>query len=698
MNEATRRRSFEPRVELRLFLELLGVYSIAVAQPILSVFGKSPETFVLAGAGRGVIVVYTFIVIFVPPVVLWAAEAALRAYRREWARWFHVGLISLGVGVFLLQLLTGSIGMPLAPSLALTVVASFGTGFLYWRAAAVRSWAAFLAPASVAFGVVFLVMSPVSDLVFQDSVALADVEPSGEIPVVLIVFDEFPTLTLMDADGMIDESLFPEFAQLANDATWYRNATTVHTLTHMSVPAILTGQMPAEEQTAPTPSVYSQSVFSLLGNEYEVNSTQQFTICPGTVCVHENENGNGPIAALGDLLDRSVEIFSERLTTDPSRDDVDTAPGGPVEGRQSKVHDEEEYRHFVEEIEGNRTLSAAHLLSPHHWWLFNPSGSLSNTLYEEDHPIQTGGWDSDEAASLGRQQHLLQAMYADAYLGTVIERLMSIDAYEDALVIVTADHGISFEEGAPRRLSSEASVSEVAWVPLFVKLPGQTEGSVIDGNALTLDVVPTIADVVGVDIPWDTDGISLASGTRSADTKPFLPYVDTPDDFFPFGEPLGGDVWFAELLDRARERFVETVDPTWRPYARGPFGTIVGSSLTDLTVGEPVDARGEWNDDPDARPVAADPADDDTVEIVPTWVAGSVAESVGPDPQLAFVMGDTVVATGGTFEADGERYEFQTRLPEEALGTGDVSVYLLSGEPTSPTLREIPFDQYPYST
>lgn len=688
---------FTPRVELRLFLELLGVYALAVAQPILAVFGSSPETFVQLGAGRGVVVAYALIVVFVPPAFLWGVEALLRRYRHEWARWLHVGLIGLGVGVFTLQILTDSLGLALGLGLLLAVLATIGACVGYGKVAAVRTWTAFLAPAAVLFAALFLFASPVSDLVLPKSVDLADVEPTGEIPVVLIVFDEFPTLTLMDADGMIDRALFPSFAELSDDATWYRNATTVHTLTHMAVPAILTGQIPPKNQTAPTPSVYSESIFTLLGADYAVNSLQAFSICPGTVCVQQDGTGNSPLAALGDLLEQSVDIYAERLTTDPGREDVDTAVGGPAAGRNGMVEHDNEYREFVGDIDARRTLSAIHLEEPHHFWVFNPSGSVSNTLYEEDHPIQTGGWDSDEAASVGRQQHSLQAMYADDYLGAVVEQLKSLDAYEDALIIVTADHGISFEEGAPRRLSSEESIPEVAWVPLFVKLPGQTDGTVTDANALTVDVVPTIADVVGVDIPWEVDGISLASDIREGNTKPFLPYVDDPEDFFPFGEPLNGDAPFAELLARARERFATPVVPTWRPFARGPYGAIVGSPVADLTVGDPVDTKGEWDDDPDARPVADDADDEGVVEIVPTWAAGSVPESVGPDPQLAFVMGNRVVATGSTFDIEDGRYPFQTRIPEEALGDGDMTVYLLSGDAEAPTLREIPFNGYPYA-
>jgi hypothetical protein len=49
----------------------------------------------------------------------------------------------------------------------------------------------------------------------------------GHPPNVMIVFDEFPLMSLMDGNGGIDASRYPNFAQLASRSTWSRNATGV---------------------------------------------------------------------------------------------------------------------------------------------------------------------------------------------------------------------------------------------------------------------------------------------------------------------------------------------------------------------------------------------------------------------------------------------------------------------------------------
>ena len=57
----------------------------------------------------------------------------------------------------------------------------------------------------------------------------------------MIVFDEFPVASLLDGEGNIQAEHFPNFARLAADGTWFRNAVGVHQGTVKAVPTILSG-------------------------------------------------------------------------------------------------------------------------------------------------------------------------------------------------------------------------------------------------------------------------------------------------------------------------------------------------------------------------------------------------------------------------------------------------------------------------
>src|SRR5690606_18380010 len=196
-----------------------------------------------------------------------------------------------------------------------------------------------------------------------------------------------------------------------------------------------------------------------------------------------------------------------------------------------------------------------------------------------------------------RQRHLLQSMYADRLLGGILDQLRATGVYDDAIVVVTSDHGVAFTPGAPiRGTAVDADLSqireELMWVPLLVKAPELPGGAVRDDNVLTIDLAPTIADLAGVDLDYEVDGRSLVGDApRDEPDKPFFPV-----EMSAFGNLLGdrhvvdGREGLAEVRRRAAAHLVpDRRDQDLRPYRVGPFGALVGEPLADLPTGEPVD-------------------------------------------------------------------------------------------------------------
>jgi arylsulfatase len=104
---------------------------------------------------------------------------------------------------------------------------------------------------------------------------------------------------------------------------------------------------------------------------------------------------------------------------------------------------------------------------------------------------------TDEEQQLLRDSYDDEIRYLDAKLESFFDELERRDRLEDALVIVTADHGDAFGEHGyythPRYLHDT-----LIHVPLLVSPPG---GSATDVDDLvsTLDIVPTILEHVGGD-------------------------------------------------------------------------------------------------------------------------------------------------------------------------------------------------------
>jgi len=114
-----------------------------------------------------------------------------------------------------------------------------------------------------------------------------------------------------------------------------------------------------------------------------------------------------------------------------------------------------------------------------------------------------------------------EVMYLDEQLGLLFQALRRWDLYDDALIVFTADHGEEFYEhgnwGHGRTLYEEQ-----LHVPLIVKYPGNARaGSVDVALARSLDIAPTILDVIGVPVPEATrsvpgmQGVSLRPGATA---------------------------------------------------------------------------------------------------------------------------------------------------------------------------------------
>lgn len=98
---------------------------------------------------------------------------------------------------------------------------------------------------------------------------------------------------------------------------------------------------------------------------------------------------------------------------------------------------------------------------------------------------------------------------ADAVVGDVLEALRATAVYDRAVVVVTSDHG----EGLSDHGEAQHSIllyREALQVPLILKLPGSRRaGETVEAPVQLADLLPAIADLVGIARPAGLDGRSL---------------------------------------------------------------------------------------------------------------------------------------------------------------------------------------------
>ncbi|MBZ0111688.1 MAG: sulfatase [Thermoanaerobaculia bacterium] len=110
-----------------------------------------------------------------------------------------------------------------------------------------------------------------------------------------------------------------------------------------------------------------------------------------------------------------------------------------------------------------------------------------------------------------RRRYIAEVEEVDRQIGRIITALKANDLFETTLIVVTADHGEMLDERSPGLDFRHSSILEpVAAVPLIIVPPGNGEGRRQHAIVGSLDVAPTILDLVGIDTPSGWKGRSLA--------------------------------------------------------------------------------------------------------------------------------------------------------------------------------------------
>ena len=673
---------------------LLAASAFALAQPLFDLLGKNAEFFAAHGSTPGDILLFALFVTFVPAIVLLAVEMVVDAVSRSAGLALHYAFLA-GLGmVFGVQALKRS-GVDGTTTLIVgAVLIGLGIGLAAWRLSAARSFLTWLAVAPVVFLCWFLFGTPVQHLVFPNANARAAAAfVRRPVPVVFLLFDEFPTISLEGKDGNIDAGRFPNFARFAKSSFWFRNMTTVSSTTTVAVPALLTGQYP-KKGSLPVFQDHPNNLFTLLGNSYRLNVTEtQTSLCPKRLCKRK-----GPSASkrLSSLYSDARTVYLHLLAPPALEEqlapiDESWANFGADTGDQleSKVKPPKvnlktfyigrlrDYNRFLASLRPPGSvpdLDYLHVLFPHGPWLYFPDGRLRAVTVPRAPGRTEETWWDEGLARQAWQRHLLQVGFTDRLLGRFIARLKRTGLWDKALVVVTVDEGDSFRGGDSRREPSRTNLGDIAFIPLFVKLPGQTDGRVVKKHVSSVDVLPTIASVLGVKVHWKVDGHSAlldGAGPSTVRVSGFTMPYGTAEKLRVRARRrklslFGGGPWGPRMA--ATGRYWRLVGG--RPHASAPTG---GTATID-GVGSRLLRQFARNS-----------------PLVPSPLAGSIS-GLAKGTTLAFALNGRIAAVTGVYrEPAGGALRFSALVGESGFRTGrnSVTAFVVTGPAASPRLRAI---------
>ena len=240
-------------------------------------------------------------------------------------------------------------------------------------------------------------------------------------------------------------------------------------------------------------------------------------------------------------------------------------------------------------------------------------------------------------------------------------------------MIVAADHGISFEARTAGRYVEPSTTDAIAYAPLLVKPPRQTEGAVDDSNVTTMDLLPTIADIVGIELPQPIDGAAMGSDAVAGRGTAKQIY-----DMIGFGglrirEVIDFDD--GEVFPTVGDRFIGPLttpdDPLSALNANLGIEDLVGRPLDDVVTGSQ-DGSVAINHLADLL----DPGGSITSALVAGVVSGA-----SDDARLLLAV-DGVVVGGSELSTDsnGQTGRVAVLLPQGALeGAGEIRAALFDG-------------------
>jgi hypothetical protein len=459
---------------------------------------------------------------------------------------------------------------------------------------------------------------------------------------------------------------------------------------------------------------YPENLFSLLQGHYALNVVEPVTALLRESGSSSTESGSGwlrggplrvlsedmvvvflhftlpePYARVLPSIDATWGGFVERSAEESNVEDIANAAlptlGSDAEKAQArKVQTDNVLEHmwsdrrglvrsFVSSIDAEppETLHFLHILLPHRPSRYLPSGRA----YRGDSVVGVHEGEGDKQwvgpqflVDRLHQAHLLQIGFVDTLVGQTIDRMKEAGIYDDSLLIVLADHGLSFQAGVSNRRPGPENAGAIAFVPLFVKYPNQREGLRDDTNVETVDVLPTIVDVLGAETSWEFDGRSLID--PQARVRPTKRLASVDDDVLEYSEREYLEVR-REALESRRRKF-SLDDPRSDLFSYGPGLDLIGRPVAEL--GKPANCVASSAQLEQLRQVNL------RLGQLQVHIDGTV-RCRGVDPTSLYV----VVSVGGVVAGVTQPYPFRSKtafdliLSEKVLrhGTNDIRMFLV---------------------
>lgn len=653
---------------------IFSLSCFAIAQPLLDIVAKNAELLVARQAGFLDLALLVFVVSMVIPAIFVLPGQVALFFSKSKSRLIFVATIGFITSLLALLVLKEFVGS--ASALLVLIALALGIGFavVYARTEALPMFCDFLVPIILLVPVLFAFNSDISRVVRNfNGVEFSSPGADSNIPLVMVIFDELPLLSLLDETANIDSVRFPNFAALAAGSHWFRNAGTLSGSTTVAVPAIISGEI--RPGALPLAIDYPRNLFTLLSASHEFNVSERVTsLCPVSLC--KGIETQAPQVSRqqleGFFTDLAIVYFHVLLPADLSarlpaisqswgnftsagaREDEQMA-GSRKSTNSALRHDQ--YRNFVKSITATEKpgLNFIHTLLPHVPWEYLPSGKRYFIAGSEVPGLDfaTETWGDDVAlVEQGYLRHLLQVGFVDKLLGELIAKLKAENLYNESLIVIVSDHGVNFWPGESRRNVFDREFAlDILGITLLVKQPNQIQGFIHDREVTSLDILPSIANILQIDSDDKFQGTDLFARNDQTNysDNPYSNYASLQRKIRLFGSGS-----FSNLLGRGK--YSELLG-----LSKSDFDLQISSILTYAI---------------DQQSSLADVSSSDA--LIPAQLTGEIIGSPsGYDSiDIAVMLNNKLVTVTKTY-AERAIQKISVMLPEEEVksGTNEIELF-----------------------
>jgi hypothetical protein len=664
-----------------------GLYSLSVARPLFEVLAPNAEFFVFKRASRLEIFIFIFALSFIIPAFLVLTRFLLSKISETAGNIFQSIVIAILTFAFVMPGLNSHHFITNTGMLMMLILLSGLLGLGYFRINWLRLFYIYLAPAIVVVPLLFIFSPRIHRILFESVPEIPSVKVQSQTPLVFVIFDEFPLISLLDQNREIDPR-YPNFLKMSKEWNWYRGASTVAELTESAVPGILTGRYP-EQGRLPVIMDYPKNLFTLLKNSHRLETFESISwMNPGQILVNEGESYRSRWRSLvSDLWIVYLHIVLPEkywFNLPPVAQSWGDFATHAAKGRANRASYAQDrvmlLKDFLDVVKPSNepVVYFLHVMLPHCPWHLLPSGKDYESKTFEGLIVRGEKWKNDEpAVQRAYQRHLLQVGYIDHWLGKLFQRLEQTGLYDKSVIVIVADHGISFTTGGPPRMLLRENAEEIMFVPLFIKAPHQKIGRTLDWNVETIDILPTVAELMNFKIPWKVDGVSVATQNPPPERQrlicgPFCQKRFTFDSkLFADGMPLARKVnWFGTAKED-------------RLYQFGPCSELIG---------KPVPASTQTAEDITVKLRNKDlfTTINPQLDVIPTFVAGILNSSSALPAKISMgiSMNGIFAATTYSLAQSSNTHVFDAVLPESALraGKNNLEIYEIPACSDTPLL------------